>query len=233
VSSGATAPAGTGPRTIVLPGTGTQTRSYTLPPGIYQYVQSVLVHVDATAAPAVRPTLRVKEQSGVVIATKRQGQPIPSGDTGTATWALRLVDEPSGPGPNADCTLGYQGVGADVPRVFGTVTGDPDVTPNRTYAPLTLTWKFTAGRSIFASVANHEGYDINAILARAVICNLATGAFQIIVGNNVVVPANSTATLDWTFQTSGAALLNLAAPLLPTVFVTGIYAISVSINVSP
>jgi hypothetical protein len=68
-----------------------------LPPGLLQYVQSVLVQVDATAAPAVRPTLSIAEQSGVVIATKRQGEAIPAADTGTATWALRLVDEnPSG-----------------------------------------------------------------------------------------------------------------------------------------
>ena len=96
MSSGATAPAGTGPRTIVLPGNGTQAASYTLPPGIFQYVQSVLVQVDATAAPAVRPTLSIAEQSGVVIATKRQGETIPGGDTGSATWALRLSDDGGG-----------------------------------------------------------------------------------------------------------------------------------------
>lgn len=85
-----------GPRTIVLPGSGAQTASYVLPPGLLQYVQSVLVEVDATAAGDVRPTLRVKEQTGVVIATKRPPEPIPSGDTGTATWALRLVDDSGG-----------------------------------------------------------------------------------------------------------------------------------------
>jgi hypothetical protein len=96
VSSLSDAPAGVGPRTIVLPGNGTQAATYVLPPGLLQYVQSVLVQVDATAAPAVRPTLSISEQSGVVIATKRQGEAIPAGDTGSATWALRLSDDGGG-----------------------------------------------------------------------------------------------------------------------------------------
>lgn len=85
--------ADSGPRTIVLPGDGSQAASYKLAPGIFQYVESVLVEVDASAAGDVRPTLRIAEPSGVVIATKRQGETIPAGDTGSATWALRLDDE--------------------------------------------------------------------------------------------------------------------------------------------
>jgi hypothetical protein len=81
------------PRTIVLPGNGTQQASYQLPPLLYQYIQSVYAEVDATAAPDVRPTLAVAEASGQVIAKKRQGESIPAGDNGSATWALRLTDE--------------------------------------------------------------------------------------------------------------------------------------------
>jgi len=230
VSSGQQA--GSEPRTIVLAGDGTSVASYRLAPGVLQYVQSVLAEVDASGAGPVRPTLRVSEQSGVVIATKRQGQPIPSGDTGTATWALRLTDEEPRPGPTADCVLSYAGAAPDTPLVFGTVTGDPNASIDRPYTPLSLTWKFTAGKPISALVSNLEGYDIVGQISRAVICDLATGAFQIIVGNNVPVPANGSAVLDWTFQTSGAALLNLANPVQPTVFVTGIYAITVSVTVS-
>lgn len=81
------------PRTIIVPVDSQQTASYKLPPGLLQYVQSVLINVDNTAGPSSRPTLRISEQSGVVIAAKRQGEAIPAGETGTATWALRLTDE--------------------------------------------------------------------------------------------------------------------------------------------
>ncbi len=80
-------------RTIVVSGNGTDTLSYQLAPGLAQYVQSVLVNVDATAAADVQPTLKVKEQTGVVIAAKRQGEAITGGTAGSATWALRLDDE--------------------------------------------------------------------------------------------------------------------------------------------
>ncbi len=81
------------PRTINLPGSGVDTQSYKLAPGLLQYVESVYVEVDNSAGGDARPTLTVSEQSGVVIAKKRQGEAIASGDTGSATWALRLTDE--------------------------------------------------------------------------------------------------------------------------------------------
>lgn len=72
---------------------GTQLGSYTLPLlGTFR-VESVVAQIDASAAPAVTPTVRVKDKSGAVIATKRQSSTIPAGDTGSATWALRLADE--------------------------------------------------------------------------------------------------------------------------------------------
>ncbi len=81
------------PRTINLPGSGTDTQSYELAPGLLQYVQAVYVTVDNSAGGDARPTLTLSEQSGVVIAKKRQGEAIAAGDTGSATWALRLTDE--------------------------------------------------------------------------------------------------------------------------------------------
>lgn len=82
------------PRTIVVPISNTSdTVAYTLAPGLAQYVQSVYVEVDNTAGSDARATLTVSEQAGVVIAKKRQGEAIPAGDTGSATWALRLTDE--------------------------------------------------------------------------------------------------------------------------------------------
>lgn len=82
-----------GPRTITVPGDGTNTLSVTLPPGVTLDVQAVLANIDAAGAGDTLAELTIAEQAGVVIATKRQGEPIPAGDTGTATWALRLDDE--------------------------------------------------------------------------------------------------------------------------------------------
>lgn len=81
------------PRTINIPGSGTDTQQYTLAPGLLQYVQAVYVEIDNTNGSDTRPVLTISEQSGVVIAKKRQGESVPGFDTGSATWALRLVDE--------------------------------------------------------------------------------------------------------------------------------------------
>jgi hypothetical protein len=81
------------PQTIIRDGSGTRTATYQLPPGLFQYIESILVELDNGAAVAVRPTLKVETVNGRVMATKRQGESVPAGDTGTATWALRLTDE--------------------------------------------------------------------------------------------------------------------------------------------
>lgn len=79
------------PRTIVVPGDGTGALTFTIPPGITLAVESVLAQVDATGAGGpVTATLSVLEQSGVVIANKRQGETVTKGVQGSATWALRL-----------------------------------------------------------------------------------------------------------------------------------------------
>lgn len=72
---------------------GTQLARYTLPNlGTFE-VNSVVAQIDGSGAPAVKPILRLRDKSGAVIATKRQGSPVPAGDTGSATWALRLADD--------------------------------------------------------------------------------------------------------------------------------------------
>lgn len=78
-------------RTIVVSIDAAQAVSYQLPPDVLQYVQSVVATVDATAAGDVKPTLFVATGNQVVIAAEQQGDAIPAGDTGLATWALRLV----------------------------------------------------------------------------------------------------------------------------------------------
>lgn len=81
------------PRTINQPGNGTDTQQFELAPGLLQYVQSVYVEIDNSAGSDARPTLTLSEQSGVVIAKKRQSESIPAGGTGSGTWALRLDDK--------------------------------------------------------------------------------------------------------------------------------------------
>src|SRR6266536_4541159 len=110
------------PQTIVRDGSGAQTASYQLPPGLFQYIESVLVQVDNTAGGDARPTLQVQTVNGVVMAAKRQGESIPAGDTGTATWALRLTDEGGGGGGGFTVEQGFYDVGSTV------------VTPNNTTA---------------------------------------------------------------------------------------------------
>jgi len=84
------------PRSINLPGSRARTQQYELAPGLAQYVQAVYVEVDNTAGSSTRPLLTLSEQSGVVIAKKRQDAPIPAGTSDSATWALRLEADLSG-----------------------------------------------------------------------------------------------------------------------------------------
>ena len=78
-------------RTIRVGITGTSaTESYTLAPGLAQYVESVYIEVTNGAASGVHPVLSIAEQAGVVIAKRRQGGTIAASGSGSATWALRL-----------------------------------------------------------------------------------------------------------------------------------------------
>jgi hypothetical protein len=80
-------------QTAKEPGNGTGTLSYTLASDSFD-VESVYASVDATTATGpVTAELTVRDQSGVVIARKKQGVTIPAGAAGSATWALRLDDE--------------------------------------------------------------------------------------------------------------------------------------------
>lgn len=84
--------AGPDRQTRVLDGSGTDTVSYSLPPGLFQYVESIRAVIDNTGGGvAVKPELEVATANGVVIATTKQSESIPAGDTGGATFALRLT----------------------------------------------------------------------------------------------------------------------------------------------
>lgn len=84
--------------TVQIGGDGTDTIAYTLPPGVLQYVQSVLVNIDNTAGGDATPLLTVQTVNQLPVADQMQGSAIPGGDTGRATWALRLAGEGGGGG---------------------------------------------------------------------------------------------------------------------------------------
>lgn len=96
------------PQTKVIGGDGTSTATYELAPGVFQYIESVLVEVDTSGSGDVQPTLTVQTTDGVPIADKQQDTPIDGGGSGRATWALRLS------GNGASNTLGlHWGVNTD------------------------------------------------------------------------------------------------------------------------
>lgn len=77
----------------LVQGRNAQSLTFTMPGGVALKVLSVVATINNGAGVAVTPELTIKEASGAVIATKRQGSTIPAGDTGTATFALRLSAE--------------------------------------------------------------------------------------------------------------------------------------------
>lgn len=80
----------------IVVGTGTDTVTYTMPSAPGQKVTSVVATVDNSAGPAITPKVVIRDSSGQVIATNRQADSIPAGDTGTASFSLRLSANGSG-----------------------------------------------------------------------------------------------------------------------------------------
>ena len=88
------------PLTGKVPGAGTSTLSYTIPTAGLD-VESVYASIDTTgAAGSVTAELTIADQSGAVIARKVQNTTIDQGISGSATWALQLLD---------DCTTAASG----------------------------------------------------------------------------------------------------------------------------
>lgn len=141
-------------RTIRVGITGTSSAaSYTLAPGLAQYVESVYIEVNNGAASGVHPVLTIAEQAGVVIAKRRQGGTIAAGNTGSATWALRLSGDDSG-------DTGLTGIFYDTAN-----SGDwleVATTGSQAYAPA----QGSAAGNTFGQVFD-AGYSADAILLQA------------------------------------------------------------------
>lgn len=121
--------AGPDRQTRVIGGDGTDTLSYSLAPGLFQYVESVRAVIDNTGGGDAQAELEVATANGVVIATQKQDDAIPAGDTGGATFALRLAAKPSARGfikwgnNTAPGSLGLNLDGGGDPWTFQTFGG--------------------------------------------------------------------------------------------------------------
>lgn len=76
-----------------------QTVTYSLPPGLAQFVQSVYAEVDTSGSGDTTPSLSISEQAGVPIAVIPQDTTLDGGSSGRATWALRLAGSGGGSTP--------------------------------------------------------------------------------------------------------------------------------------
>jgi hypothetical protein len=86
-----TAEAGMSAGSNLVSGAGATVATFTLPASPLYRVESVVAHVDNTAGGDTTATLTYADTNGEVIAKRPQGDVIPAGDTGTATFALRLT----------------------------------------------------------------------------------------------------------------------------------------------
>lgn len=131
-------------RTIRVGVSGTSdTESYTLAPGLAQYVEAVYVEVTNNAGSAVHPVLSISEQAGVVIAKRRQGGTISASGSGSATWALRLSGDDSG-------DTGLTGIFYDIDNTGDWLHIDTGASPPAGEDSLTLNvgqdWRMTIAR---------------------------------------------------------------------------------------
>lgn len=91
------------PVTRVIGSEGTAALTFEVPAGVVLRVESVYAEFD-TSGGAAAPMLTVTDDSGAVIARKRQSETADDPALSSATWALRLSDESvvtSGSGPGA------------------------------------------------------------------------------------------------------------------------------------
>lgn len=136
----------------VVAGNGTQTATFTLPNTVLLDVSSVVATVTNGSASAVTPEVTVRDQAGVVIATTAQTSSIPAGDSGTATFARRLVVSTAG------AVIGGGGVPGlldqvDLPANFTvTATTQPTADVVMTGSSLVFDGNTTVGLTLAAEV---------------------------------------------------------------------------------
>lgn len=80
----------------LVSGVGTSSAVFTMPGNVGVKLESVVALIDNTAGSAATLTLTIRDPAGNVVAAHQLGDTIAAGDTGSATWALRLVDSGAG-----------------------------------------------------------------------------------------------------------------------------------------
>jgi hypothetical protein len=81
--------------------------TFPIPATIVPFVDSVFAEIDNGAGADATPTLEIRGPNGDTVAAVPQDDVVPGGDTGRATWALRLPGKGRGRGrasPLASCT---------------------------------------------------------------------------------------------------------------------------------
>lgn len=172
-------------RTIRIPVNTNAAATYEIPGGVDMDVQAVYVTIDATAAADTTAEITVAEQSGVVIAKKRQSTAVAAGTTGSATWALRLDD-----GGGTGSLTGFLHWGANT---------------DTTNLGLTLT-----GNGSFSSTTNGNSYSIDTRGGAPV-----GGTYSVTTSNNLTLDAtlaNFSVHNNWqTVSSNGSTSLDLNA----------------------
>jgi hypothetical protein len=140
-----TAEAGMSAGSNLVSGAGAAVATFTLPASPLYRVESVVAHVDNTAGGDTTATLTYADTNGEVIAKRPQGEVIPAGDTGTATFALRLTGAKrrrfGGGGLGEYGSIGQvvqSGVAYTAPWTFFGGTPLLNVSPGFEYAPRVL-----------------------------------------------------------------------------------------------
>lgn len=87
--------------TEVLPIPSQPGASFQLPSTEDVKIMAVRVTIDNSGGTDTEPELAMLAPTGAVIATERQSEAIPAGDSGMASWALRLAKKTGGKGAGA------------------------------------------------------------------------------------------------------------------------------------
>ncbi len=219
------------PRTINLPGSGTDTQQYELAPGLLQYVQAVRVTIDNSGGADTHPVLSIAEQSGVVIADAPQNGTIPAGESDAAsTWALRLLDESGGaataPLELVFTALGMQSQGEfEDTRPFSTDLANID----SILVSLSETGKMFAGNSFTVTAGNKTSANRAASVFNGLITRFSTAETERFSGAAIALNPGDFTDISLA-HVSGTAILSYTNAAAPTVPATDIYAIDVQVT---
>jgi hypothetical protein len=219
-------------QTRVLGGNGSSVQAFTLDPGLLQYVQSVFVEVDNSAGADIQPTLTIQTNNAVTMAKKQQGRSIPAGDSGSATWALRLDDEVdtahgSGLVDQAFIGVGWNStVGEEVSIALPRLIVSRDGNPSNAETLGAFTWRLIAGEVGSMAFVWFGAGSLAVAVVKFYIVRLSTGTRAIYQGTGTTAASGVVSALTLDTKLSGTALLDISTPAQPKVTATDVYAVT-------